>query len=285
MNILVLGCRGQLGSELQVLHSLSPHHFTFTDRDELDITDSLALESYLKGNPTHLIINCSAYTQVDQAELDTTAAQLINHDSVAALARLSKQYRVHLIHISTDYVFDGTASAPYSEVSLPNPINNYGQSKYLGELSIQRSGCHYTIIRTSWLYSSFGHNFVKTMLRLQSERSSLSVVSEQVGCPTYARDLARCILHLIERGTPETSELYHYSNDGACSWYEFAQAIAQISGSRCHIQPCATEDYPTPAPRPKYSVLDTSKIRSTLPAPIPHWQTSLKDCLTLLLNP
>lgn len=284
MNILVLGSKGQLGVELQMIHKHSPHSFTFTDRAELDITSAPAMEAYLEAQPTDIIINCAAYTQVDQAEADTTTAELVNHHSVAIVASLSAERNIHLIHISTDYVFDGRASTPYAEDALASPLNVYGWSKFRGEEAIRASGCAYTIIRTSWLYSAHGHNFVRTMLRLQSERPSLQVVYDQIGSPTYARDLAQYMLYLIAYGKPSTSEIYHYTNEGVCSWYDFACAIAELSGSPCQITSCRSSAYPTLAPRPAYSVLDKGKCRASLPYPIPHWRTSLTECLTLMLT-
>lgn len=286
MNILVLGSLGQLGSELQSLSPSYPFSFFFTDKADLDITDTLALESYLTRQPLDYIINCSAYTQVDYAEDDPDAATLINQYAVANLARLAARYSVKLIHISTDYVFDGTACTPYREDTAPHPINVYGQSKYAGEQAILASGCTYTIIRTSWLYSTFGNNFVKTMLRLQRERTCLSVVIDQIGSPTYAGDLASVILELIISDKAKVSNIYHYSNEGVCSWYDFALAICELSGnSNCHITPCRSEEYPTRAARPSYSVLDKTKIRATLASPIPHWHTSLQKCIKQLVNP
>lgn len=284
MNILVLGSRGQLGTELQELHQGYPYKFTFTSKDELDICSTSALTKYLLQHPTDIMINCAAYTQVDKAEANPSRADDINFRSVATLAQVADRYNIHLIHISTDYVFDGMASTPYTEQTPPLPINIYGRSKYLGEQAILSSGCKYTIIRTSWLYSQYGNNFVKTMLRLQNERSMLHVVHDQIGSPTYAQDLALCILTLIKYNHLKTSEIYHYSNEGACSWHEFAIAIAELSGSNCQIVPCRSSEYPTLALRPSYSVLDKEKIKAILPYPIPHWRTSLKKCLSRLLN-
>lgn len=284
MNILVLGSAGQLGSELHTLHKEGPHHYIFTDRHELDISDFHVLESFMSEHQIDLIINCSAYTQVDKAEEDKTTAELINHHSVAHLAEVCRMSGSHLIHISTDYVFDGKMSTPYTESAPTNPRNVYGTSKLAGEESIIHSGCHYTIIRTSWLYSSFGANFVKTMLRLFNECSTLRVVSDQIGTPTYARDLASVILYIIDNQLYRNSEIYHYSNEGVCSWYDFAIAIAELSGSSCLIYPCSTEDYPTSAQRPNYSVMSKEKIKKLLNQPIPHWRASLAHCLNLLHN-
>lgn len=285
MNVLVLGAAGQLGSEIKALHRSSKYHFVFTDKDELDITSPSSLEAYLQSHPTELIINCSAYTLVDKAEIEAEAAELVNHHSVSTLARLALKYNIWLVHISTDYVFDGNSSTPYSEEATPKPLNTYGRSKLVGEKAIIASGCRYTIIRTAWLYSSYGRNFVQTMLQLQSERSSLQVVYDQIGSPTYARDLVHCILSLISKGWPKTSEVYHYTNEGVASWYDFAVAIAELSGSQCQIEPCNSSEYPTLAPRPKYSVLDKGKIRATLSKPIRHWRMALAECLTEILNP
>lgn len=284
MNILVLGASGQLGSEIYALHHDSPHHYLFTGREDLDITAHREVKDFIVKRQINLIINCSAYTHVDRAEDDIDSAELVNHHGVAQLAQICTETDCALIHISTDYVFDGKSSVPYSEESLANPQNVYGKSKLSGELAVQASGCQYIILRTSWLYSTFGSNFVKTMLRLMKEKPHLRVVSDQVGTPTYAYDLARVILHIINHGLYKVSAIYHYSNEGVCSWYDFACAIGELSGSNCSVLPCTSGDYPTKAERPGYSVLSKERIKSDLGISIPHWRTSLKHCLSILHN-
>jgi len=290
-HILVTGANGQLGKEIYSLVSDGKGEkdvasFFFTDRDTLDITDKKALEEYIKENEITAIVNCAAYTAVDKAEEERELAYLVNRDAVGYLAELSKEYDLRLIHISTDYVFDGKNHRPISENSPVNPLGIYGQSKYEGEKRIRQiSPKGAIIVRTSWVYSSMGHNFVQTMLRLGKEKDKISVVSDQVGSPTNARDLAVVLLKILEDNIlNEAVQTYHYSNEGVCSWYDFAEAIFEINQISCEIKPIPSEAYPTPAKRPFYSVLDKSKIKEEYQIDIPHWRVSLGECLSSMKN-
>ncbi|WP_370390794.1 dTDP-4-dehydrorhamnose reductase [uncultured Winogradskyella sp.] len=281
MVIAVTGQKGQLGSEFKVLAKDYPQYqFLFTDKTDLDITNKDAVDAYFKNHSLDVLINCAAYTAVDKAESESERAEAINHLAVRYLAEACKVHGVKMVHISTDYVFDGKASRPYKELDSPNPQGVYGQSKYAGEQALKRvnpfGSC---IIRTSWLYSSFGHNFVKTMLCLGREREAIKVVSDQLGSPTYAADLAEAIMAIIPQLKNSTVETYHYANSGYCSWYEFATTIFDMKAIACDITPIKTSEYPTDAQRPKYSVLDTSKIQKTFGLGISNWQTSLQRCL------
>jgi dTDP-4-dehydrorhamnose reductase len=284
LHILVTGSKGQLGSEIQALAPAYPYFsFIFTDVDELDITDERKIREFFEHEEPDVVINCAAYTAVDRAEEEPELAWRINRDAVAALTRTCDHFQNYLVHISTDYVFDGKNSRPYLESDIPAPESVYGLSKLEGEEAMQSCLQSGMIIRTSWLYSSFGSNFVKTILRKCAAREPLRVVSDQVGKPTYARDLARTILEILPSAMSMPKlEIYHYANEGFCSWHDFAAEIARIAGLDCGIQPVDTSGYPVKAPRPAYSVLDTSKIRASFGITIPEWQESLKDCIKLL---
>ncbi len=276
-SILVTGSSGQLGSSLKTRAStLHGYRFIFTDIEELDITSHKELERFFEGQNINMVINCAAYTDVDQAEQDVDKAMLINHLSVANLATLSTAYAYHLLHISTDYVFDGKASKPYQENDTTQPATIYGLSKLRGEEAIMASESAATIIRTSWLYSETGHNFVKTILKKARESKVLDVVDDQIGSPTYAGDLADAIMQMVPRLIGNKGQgLYHYANQGVCSWYDFAGAIVEIAGLDTEVRPVASSNYITPAPRPGYSVLDTSRIRKETGISIPFWKDSL----------
>jgi dTDP-4-dehydrorhamnose reductase len=249
----------------------------------LNIADLSALEKYFSERSINFCINCAAYTAVDKAETEQENAFLINEDAVGNLATVCAANNTQLIHISTDYVFDGTANQPYKETDKTNPVSVYGKSKLQGEVLALENCAFAIIIRTAWVYSSFGNNFVKTMLRLMKERESINVVSDQIGCPTYAADLALVIMQIIACGkSKDNPGIYHYSNAGITNWYEFAVAIKKLTGSKCIVNPITTAEYPTAAKRPAYSVLDTSKITSTFHLAIPAWEESLKACLQLI---
>ncbi len=276
--ILVTGANGQLGSELRVLSVNSNHEFLFTDVAELDITNREAVDNYVSEHGTDIIVNCAAYTNVDKAEEDTEMADNINHLAVKNLAEVSAKYKLILIHISTDYVFDGSKNTPYLETDPTAPLGVYGRTKLAGEKAVTDSGCDYLIIRTSWLYSSFGNNFVKTMRRLTAEKDSLKVVFDQVGTPTYAGDLAQAILKIIDSGKyADNAGIYHFSNEGVCSWYDFAIEIRNLSGNLCDIQPCHSDEFPSKVKRPNFSVLDKTKIKETFGLKIPYWKVSLRE--------
>ena len=276
--ILVTGANGQLGSELRVLSVNSNHEFLFTDVAELDITNREAVDNYVSEHGTDIIVNCAAYTNVDKAEDDTEMADNINHLAVKNLAEVSAKYKLILIHISTDYVFDGSKNTPYLETDPTAPLGVYGRTKLAGEKAVTDSGCDYLIIRTSWLYSSFGNNFVKTIRRLTAEKDSLKVVFDQVGTPTYAGDLAQAILKIIDSGKyADNAGIYHFSNEGVCSWYDFAIEIRNLSGNLCDIQPCHSDEFPSKVKRPNFSVLDKTKIKETFGLKIPYWKVSLRE--------
>lgn len=282
--ILVTGANGQLGREMQVIAAGFPgYNFLFVTKEELPIDDFKAAQNYFDDHSIDVCVNCAAYTAVDRAETEKDKAYAINSDAVGNLATLCRQNNALFIHISTDYVFDGTAAIPYTEDHPVNPIGIYGASKLKGEEMAMQNNPASVIIRTSWVYSSFGNNFVKTMLRLMKERESINVVSDQQGCPTYAADLAKAIMDIISGGTANPG-IYHFSNQGAVSWYRFAAAIKELSGSSCVVNPIPSSQYPTPAKRPAYSVLDTKKIRETFHVVIPEWKDSLQKCLQILLN-
>ncbi|MFK5882069.1 MAG: dTDP-4-dehydrorhamnose reductase [Sulfurospirillum sp.] len=279
-NILVTGSNGQLGSEIRELSSQYNYNFLFTDKDTLDITDEKTIKEFIEKNNIDLIINCAAYTAVDKAEDDEVNADKINHLAVKNLSEIAKDKNVKLIHISTDYVFDGKNYKPYNEDDVTQPNGIYGKTKLDGEKAMLGiNPFNSIIIRTSWVYSSFGNNFVKTMLRLGRQRDELGVIFDQVGTPTYARDLAKAILDIIPQIENKTVEIYHYSNEGALSWYDFAKAIFRLSEVDCKINPIETKDYPTPATRPHYSLLNKSKIKKEFDIEIPYWKDSLNECL------
>lgn len=285
--IWVTGSNGQLGREIAVLAEKLPEaDFIYTDVAELDITELDGVRHFVTGNQPKYLINCAAYTAVDRAEEDSEAVFRVNAAGAENLARACSEGSVRLIHLSTDYVFDGASTFPYTEESEVNPQSVYGHSKLEGERKVADNNPDAIIIRTAWLYSSFGSNFVKTMLRLAGERPEVRVVADQTGSPTYARDLAEAILVLIEQSEANagywTPGLYHYSNEGVCSWYDFAVAIMEEAGVSCRVIPVTTAEFPTVAKRPAYSVLSKSKLRYTFGLDIPHWRRSLRECLKLL---
>lgn len=284
LEVLVTGSSGQLGSEIRELSSRYPQYtFTFADRSMLDLSNLCKMEDFFDGKRFDMIINCAAYTAVDKAESERERADTINHRFVSMLAKIAKRDSSKLIHISTDYVFDGKHHRPYIESDPTAPQGVYGRTKRDGENAILSVAPENTIIiRTSWVYSSFGNNFVKTMLRLGKERDSLGVIFDQVGTPTYARDLAQAIIDILPQINNVQPEIYHYSNEGTASWYDFAQAIFELSGVVCLVNPITTDQYPTPASRPHYSLLNKSKIKNDFNLSIPYWRDALKACLNTL---
>ncbi len=284
LKILVTGSNGQLGSEIKELANNDHNNlYFFTDRDSLDITDQEMIKSFIATNRIDTIINCAAYTAVDKAEEDEANANAINHLAVKYLAEIAKEKNIKLIHISTDYVFDGTNCRPYVESDPTNPTSIYGATKLAGEKVMQEiNPANSIIIRTSWVYSSYGNNFVKTMLRLGKERDELGVIFDQVGTPTYAKDLAQTILDIVPQIANEKVEIYHYSNEGVLSWYDFAKEIMHMSKLECHIKPIETKEYPTPAKRPYYSLLNKAKIKKEFGITIPYWKDSVNACLKAL---
>ena len=280
MTILVTGGNGQLGCSLRLASAESPNRYIFTDVKELDIASATAVEAFFEREKVDVVVNCAAYTAVDLAEEEEPIADTINHRAVALLAQACKRYNATLIHISTDYVFSGEATTPYNEECAPAPINAYGRTKLAGEKAVAESGCKSIILRTSWLYSEFGRNFCKTMQSLTATRPEIKVVADQIGTPTYAGNLAAAITYIIDSNQLGKCGTYHYSNEGVCSWYDFACEIARLSGNNeCEIKPCTTADYPTKAQRPHYSVLDKSKFVETFGVQIPEWHYSLKHCI------
>lgn len=284
LTILVTGANSQLGSELQLLAPNFPgYDFLFASKEDLNIEEPAQMEKYFSDHSIDFCINCAAYTAVDKAESEKNEAFFINAYAVACIADICQKNGTQLIHISTDYVFDGTSDAPYKETDKTNPVSVYGKSKMQGEELALRNAPATIIIRTSWLYSSFKSNFVKTMLRLMREKESINVVNDQLGSPTYAADLAAAIMQIITSGKSHKNPgIYHYTNTGIITWYEFAAAINKITGGNCIVNPITTSEYPTAATRPAYSVLDTTKIRETFSVSVPGWKASLKKCLTLL---
>ena len=279
MNILVTGANGQLGNEMQRVAKTSSNHYIFTDVAQLDITDREAVLRAVKDNSIQVIVNCAAYTNVDKAEDDRETADLINNKAVENLAIAARENDATLIHISTDYVFKGNRCTPCREDWETDPLGVYGITKLAGEKSIERTGCRHIIIRTAWLYSPFGKNFVKTMQKLTAEKDSLKVVFDQVGTPTYAGDLADAITRIIETGQLGKQGIYHFSNEGVCSWYDFAREICELSGNTCNIQPCHSDEFPSKVKRPHFSVLDKTKIKDTFGIEVPYWKDSLKKCI------
>jgi len=284
-NILVTGANGQLGSEIKFLidskESIDKNiKFYFTTSQDLDISDFQKVRIFLESNNINTIINCAAYTAVDKAQTEEESANKINHLAVENIAQLSKELKIKLIHISTDYVFNGENYRPYTEADTTKPQSIYGQTKLDGENSmLEINPENSIIIRTSWVYSSFGNNFVKTMLRLGSDKEELGVIFDQVGTPTYARDLAKTILNIIPKIDNKKVVVYHYSNEGVLSWYDFAKEIMKMGKLNCKVNPIETKDYPTPAKRPPYSILNKSKIKKDFDIIIPYWKDSLKECL------
>ena len=280
-NILVTGGNGQLGSELrEIAPNYQDYNFLFTDVKNLDITNHSAVAAFIESNNITVIINCAAYTAVDKAESEPELADAINNLAVSNFAQIAKEKNIKLIHISTDYVFDGTNYKPYVETDIPNPKSVYGKTKLDGEIALQKiNPANAVIIRTSWVYSKFGNNFVKTMLRLAETRDEISVVADQIGSPTNAADLAKTILTILPKISNETVELFHYSNEGVCSWYDFAKAIFEIKGVSIKVKPIESKQYPTPAERPFYSVLNKGRIKDAFQLDISYCNDSLKICL------
>ena len=289
MKIVVTGSLGQLGYELMRRAKESQHTYIFTDVREselttsLDITDAEAVEAFI-GEDVDVIINCAAYTDVNRAESDEAMAQKINSDAPGNLARAALKADALLIHISTDYVFDGKGYFPYNEESQTGPLSAYGRTKLSGEKAVEESGCRYMIFRTAWLYSLTGRNFFLTMADLTASKPMLKVVYDQVGTPTYAADLAFLIAHIIEENKLDRTGLYHYTNEGVCSWYDFTKEINDLLGHTCNVMPCRTEEFPTPASRPHYSVLEKKKVRETFGLEIPHWKESLRLAVKEYMN-
>ena len=286
--ILVTGADGQLGREMQIASRSSRNRFIFTDiaggHERLDITDPQAIADIVRENHVNVIVNCAAYTNVDKAETDLETANLLNNIAAGNLADAMKAVNGTLIHISTDYVFQGDRNIPCREDWPTEPLGVYGKTKLAGEKSIEATGCASIIIRTAWLYSPFGKNFVKTMRDLTSSRESLKVVFDQVGTPTYAGDLAEAICRIIETGQLDKTGIYHFSNEGVCSWFDFAKAICEMSGNTCDIRPCHSDEFPSPVARPHFSVLDKTKIKQTFGIRIPYWTDSLKRCIEEIEN-
>lgn len=282
LNILVTGSNGQLGNELRhvVEEKDKVNNYFFTDVQDLDITNKNDISRFILENDIDIVINCAAYTNVDKAEDDKENADLINHIGPKNLADICRERGGFLIHISTDYVFDGTKNTPYTETDETKPSSVYGETKLNGEKAIINSGCEYVIIRTSWLYSSFGKNFLKTMQKLTAEKENIKVVFDQVGTPTYAQDLANIIYKITQRSDNKNikNQIYHYSNEGVCSWYDFAIAINEAFAHNCNIRPCHSDEFPSKVTRPSYSVLDKTKIKNVLGIEIPYWKESMLNC-------
>ena len=282
MNILLTGCNGQLGNEIQLLEKdYGQHRFFNTDVAELDITNQLAVADFVGRNEIDGIINCAAYTAVDKAEDNKELCTTLNTVAPAYLAAAVEKRGGWIVQVSTDYVFNGKAHKPYVETDTPSPDSVYGSTKLAGELGVQKFCKRAMVIRTAWLYSTFGNNFVKTMIRLGKERAELGVVFDQIGTPTYAGDLAKAIMTAVEKGTKPG--VYHFSNEGVTSWYDFTKAIHRIAGiTTCKVRPIHTSEYPTPANRPHFSVLDKTKIKETYDMEIPYWEESLQKCIEKL---
>ena len=289
MRVLITGSNGQLGSEIKELATkYKKVDFIFKDLPELDICNFEALQAFILDNNINAVINCAAYTAVDKAEEDAEIAEQVNSTGVSNLVNALQTLNGKLIHISTDYVFDGNHFLPYKESDPVSPIGVYGETKRAGELSVINSDIDSIVIRTSWLYSTYGNNFVKTMLRLGNEKENLGVIFDQVGTPTYARDLAKTCLDILCGNSSidisKNGNLYHYSNEGVTSWYDFAISIMELGGENCKVKPIQTKDYPTLARRPYYSVLNKSKIKTDFKIEIPYWRNSLKDCIEKIKN-
>lgn len=288
MNILITGANGQLGHEMQRVAKESNDNYIFTDVAEgyenLDITDLEAIRKMVKANNVEIIVNCAAYTNVDRAESDFPTANLINNTAAGNLATAMKEVEGTLIHVSTDYVFQGDRNIPCREDWPTNPLGVYGKTKLAGEKAIEATGCQHIILRTAWLYSQWGKNFVKTMQSLTASKDSLKVVFDQVGTPTFAGDLADAIAHIINTRQLDKTGIYHFSNEGVCSWFDFAKIICELSGNTCDIQPCYSEEFPSPVKRPHFSVLDKSKLKSTFGIRVPYWTDSLKKCIKQLAD-
>ena len=282
--ILITGSNGQLGNEMQQAAVRFPDfNYIYTDVAELDICDKGALGAFVKANNVNVIVNCAAYTAVDKAEDDVELCYKINRDAVRNIAEVATENKVKVVHVSTDYVFDGTNYLPYTEDMPVCPATVYGKSKLEGEQALLENCKESVILRTAWLYSSFGNNFVKTMMKLGTERDSLGVIFDQVGTPTYAADLADAIMQLISSET-FVPGIYHFSDEGVCSWYDFTKTIHRMANITCDVKPIETKDYPARTPRPHFSVLNKGKIKSTYGISIPHWEVSLEKCIQLLQN-
>ena len=292
--ILVTGANGQLGNEIRIVAQSSSDSYIFTDINHidgvettyLDITDLKAVRKIVTEHQVNAIVNCAAYTNVDKAEEDVALCTLLNRQAPENLAIAMKEVDGLLVHISTDYVFGGDSyNTPYKEEQQGTPTGVYGYTKFLGEQAIQAVGCNHVIIRTAWLYSEFGKNFCKTMMNLTATKPPLKVVFDQVGTPTYALDLARAIAMVLERFDGSQTGIYHYSNEGVCSWFDFTKMIAEYSGkTECDVQPCHSDEFPSPVKRPSYSVLDKTKIKKVFGVKIPYWTDSLKQCISNLKN-
>ena len=283
MKILVLGCKGQLGRCLNDQLTNTDHEVIYTSREQIDIADFEVTKSKILEFSPDLIINATAFTAVDKAEEDHETADLINHLAVKNIADICNQLECWLIHVSTDYVFDGNSNVPFKEDDKTNPQGVYGETKLKGELAIQASGCKYIIIRTAWVFSEYGNNFLKTMLRLGAERNELSIVGDQIGCPTYAQDIARSIVEIIPQlNSRKNNGIYHYCGDQPCSWYDFAKKIMDYKGINCQIHPISTDAFPRPAERPPFSVMDKAKYKSVTGSDIPQWDKALLKMLSNL---
>jgi dTDP-4-dehydrorhamnose reductase len=291
MTILVTGSNGQLGNQMRLLGATSDNIYIYTDvttpegveTTYLDITRYDDVLQLMQTNHVEVVVNCAAYTNVDKAEDDFATADLINHTAAENLARACATCGAALIHVSTDYVFGGNGCLPCTEDQPTAPLGVYGRTKLAGELAIQASGCTYVILRTAWLYSAYGNNFVKTMRRLTAERDRLNVVFDQVGTPTYAGDLAEVIFKIVEEQSyAEHPGIYHFSNEGVCSWYDFTIEIRDLSGNTCDVQPCHSNEFPSKVERPHFSVLDKTKIKQTFGITVPYWKDSLRRCIAVL---
>jgi dTDP-4-dehydrorhamnose reductase len=287
--LLIIGANGQLGRSIKAIELQYPNYqMTFINRQHCELSSTTQIEKFFATRIFNLIVNCAAYTAVDQAESEIKLANLINHHAVKILATIAKQQNAIFIHLSTDYVFNGEHFKPYTETDLTAPQSVYGDTKLKGEQALQAVNPKGLIIRTSWLYSEYGHNFLKTMLKLGQERTQLAIISDQIGTPTYARNLAHAILtigtHPRLQQSHSSLNVYHYSNEGVSSWYDFAQAIFEQQMIQCQLQPIATEDYPTAAKRPHYSLLNKTKIKQHFHLKIPHWKEALQQSLTTLTD-
>ncbi|MBQ2025951.1 MAG: dTDP-4-dehydrorhamnose reductase [Paludibacteraceae bacterium] len=288
-NILVTGAYGQLGNEVRLLSANYPqYNFMFTDVDSLDICDKAMLLDFVQGNDIRYIINCAAYTAVDKAEDDAELCEKINAKAVKNLGEVAQEVGAGIIHVSTDYVFNGKGYMPYTEDMPTSPCSVYGKTKLKGEKALLKACPKAMVVRTAWLYSPFGNNFVKTMRKLGAEREQLNVIFDQIGTPTYAEDLAAALLVMMDKTIDQEHNkggVYHYSNEGVCSWYDFTLKIHQLSGiTTCQVNPIETKDYPTKAARPHYSVLNKAKIKATFGVQVPHWESSLQRCIEELNN-
>ncbi len=287
--ILITGGKGQLGQSIQSIEKKhSDFEFIYTDVEDLDICNINSLREFCTNNDFQYLVNCAAYTAVDKAEEEQELAKKINTDALENIGIVAAEKNIKVLHVSTDYVFDGKNFKPYTEDQEAVPASVYGQTKLIGEQLLLKNQPESIVVRTAWLYSEFGNNFVKTMIRLGKEREALNVVADQIGSPTYAVDLADALLQIIAKVENKESELisgiYHYSNEGICSWYDFTINIHQIMGINCNVSPIESKDYPTAAPRPFYSVLNKTKIKTTFKITIPYWKTSLERCLKILAS-